>query len=81
VSAALSLDVAQVIALPPDYLGDEARIGSTAIGTRAYLVLVKGNPASPILDAGNMQRVFKDCIGYDSRKSSDSVKVGTVTID
>jgi imidazolonepropionase-like amidohydrolase len=48
------------------YLGREADIGTLAVGKRANLVLIKGDPAQQIADIENVEIVFKDGIGYDS---------------
>jgi len=56
------------------YLGLQDRIGLIAAGKNADLVIVKGNPAANIADIENMVTVFKDGVGYDSRKLLDSVK-------
>jgi hypothetical protein len=37
-------------------------------------VVVKGNPATRITDIENAEVVFKDGVGYDTRKLLDSVK-------
>ena len=56
------------------YLGLADRIGSIATGKNADLFIVKGNPAANIADIENVIVVFKDGVGYDSRKLIDSVK-------
>ena len=56
------------------YLGLQDRIGSIAAGKNADLLIVKGNPAANIADVENVLLVFKDGVGYDSRKLLDSVK-------
>ena len=50
------------------------RIGSIAPGKNADLFIVKGNPAAKIEDIENVIVVFKDGVGYESRKLIDSVK-------
>src|SRR5437773_1926150 len=50
------------------FLGEDARIGSIAIGKQADLVIVKGNPATKISDIENVEIVFKDGVAYDSEK-------------
>jgi hypothetical protein len=37
-------------------------------------VLIKGNPAENIADIENVEIVFKDGVGYDSRKLVESVR-------
>ena len=61
------------------FLGEDDHIGSLAAGKQADIVLTKGDPSSKIQDIENVEVVFKDGVGYDSRKLMDSVKgqVGT----
>ena len=56
------------------FLGEDARIGSLAVGKQADLMVVKGNPATNISDIEKVEIVFKDGIGYDSQKLIDSVQ-------
>jgi imidazolonepropionase-like amidohydrolase len=56
------------------YLGREKQIGSIAVGKNADLVVVKGDPVSRIADIENVDLVFKDGVGYDSKKLLTSVK-------
>jgi imidazolonepropionase-like amidohydrolase len=56
------------------YLGRDKQIGSVAAGKNADLVVVKGDPSKQISDVENVELVFKDGVGYDSRKLLDSVK-------
>ena len=56
------------------FLGEDAHIGSVAIGKQADLMIVKGNPAAKIGDIENVEIVFKDCVGYDSEKLIQSVQ-------
>jgi imidazolonepropionase-like amidohydrolase len=56
------------------YLGREDRIGSIAVGKNADLLVVKGDPASKITDIEGVELVFKDGVGYDTKKLLDSVK-------
>ncbi len=56
------------------YLGKEKEIGSIAAGKNADLVVIKGDPSKQISDVENVEIVFKDGIGYDSRTLLDSVK-------
>jgi imidazolonepropionase-like amidohydrolase len=55
-------------------LGREREIGTVAAGKRADLVLVKGDPARTIADIEQVEVVFKDGVGYDSRKLIESVR-------
>jgi len=56
------------------YLGREKEIGSIAAGKNADLVVIKGDPSKQISDIENVEIVFKDGIGYDSKKLLDSVR-------
>ena len=56
------------------FLGQDAQIGSIAIGKQADLMVVKGNPATKITDLENVEIVFKDGVGYDSEKLIQSVQ-------
>jgi imidazolonepropionase-like amidohydrolase len=56
------------------YLGRDKQIGSIAGGKNADLVVVKGDPAARITDIENVEIVFKDGIGYDTKKLLDSVR-------
>ena len=56
------------------YMGKERQIGSLAAGKSADLVVLKGDPSKQISDIENVEIVFKDGIGYDPQKLSDSVK-------
>jgi imidazolonepropionase-like amidohydrolase len=55
-------------------MGRQDQIGSIAAGKNADLVVVKGDPATHIADVENVEIVFKDGAGYDSKKLVDSVK-------
>ena len=56
------------------FLGEDARIGTIAVGKQADLMIVKGNPAAKITDIENVEIVFKDGVGYDSEKLIQSVQ-------
>ena len=56
------------------FLGEDARIGSIAIGKQADLMVVRGNPASNISEIEKIEIVFKDGVGYDSDKLIQSVQ-------
>src|SRR5688500_12234944 len=56
------------------FLGEDARIGSIAVGKQADLMIVRGNPAAKITDIENVEIVFKDGVGYDSEKLIQSVQ-------
>ena len=55
------------------YEGRQASIGSIEAGKNADLVVIKGDPAQHIADIENTEIVFKDGVGYDSKKLIDSV--------
>ncbi|HMG67026.1 MAG TPA: amidohydrolase family protein [Chitinophagaceae bacterium] len=61
-----------------EYLGREKEIGTISEGKRADLVLINGNPEKDIKTVRNTEIVFKNGVGYDSKKLFDSVngKVG-----
>jgi len=56
------------------FLKEASRIGSLEIGKQADIVIVKGDPAKNIRDIEKVELVFKDGIGYDSKKLIASVK-------
>jgi imidazolonepropionase-like amidohydrolase len=56
------------------YLGESDQIGSIAAGKAADLVIIAGNPAQNIDDVENVQLVFKDGIGFDPLKLTQSVQ-------
>ena len=56
------------------YLGEGEQIGSIAAGKAADLVVIAGNPAQNIDDIENVQIVFKDGIGFDPVKLTQSVQ-------
>jgi imidazolonepropionase-like amidohydrolase len=56
------------------FLGEVGTIGSLATGKQADILLVKGDPSSNIQDIENVELVFKDGVGWDSKKLIESVK-------
>jgi imidazolonepropionase-like amidohydrolase len=56
------------------FLGREAEIGTLAVGKRADVMLIKGDPAGHISDIENVEIVFKEGVGYDSRLLIESVR-------
>jgi imidazolonepropionase-like amidohydrolase len=56
------------------WLGEESRIGTIAVGKAADLVVVDGNPAAQISDVEKVDTVFKDGVGYDPQKLVASVR-------
>jgi imidazolonepropionase-like amidohydrolase len=55
------------------FLGEEGSIGSIAPGKAADLVVITGNPAQKIDDVENVEIVFKDGLGFDPAKLTQSV--------
>jgi imidazolonepropionase-like amidohydrolase len=56
------------------YLGREKETGSLAAGKSADLAVIKGDPSKQISDVENVEIVFKDGVGYDSKKLLESVR-------
>ena len=56
------------------YLGRDKTTGSIAVGKRADLVVLNGNPASDISEMRNVEMVFKQGVGYDPARLIESVK-------
>ena len=56
------------------YLKRDKTIGSVEPGKNADLVLIDGDPENNISDIRKTQIVFKNGIGFDSKKIFDSVK-------
>jgi imidazolonepropionase-like amidohydrolase len=56
------------------FLGVADQVGSLTPGKQADIMLVKGDPSSKIADIENVELVFKDGVGWDSKKLIDSVK-------
>ena len=56
------------------YLGESGQIGSIAAGKAADIVVIAGNPAQNIEDIENVQLVFKDGVGFDPAKLTQSVQ-------
>lgn len=56
------------------YLGRQDQIGTLAAGKQADIVLIKGDPSKNIGDIENVETVFKDGMGYDSKKLIESVR-------
>ncbi len=57
-----------------DYLGIDNETGTIEIGKKADLVLINGDLSKDVSAIRNMEIVFKNGIGYDSRKIFESVK-------
>ena len=56
------------------WLGEDSRIGTIAVGKAADLVVVDGNPAAHIGDVEKVDTIFKDGVGYDPQKLIASVR-------
>jgi imidazolonepropionase-like amidohydrolase len=56
------------------YLGENAHIGSIEPGKSADLVIIAGNPGQNIEDVENVRMVFKDGLGFDPVKLTQSVQ-------
>jgi imidazolonepropionase-like amidohydrolase len=57
-----------------EYLGIENETGTIEVGKEADLVLINGDLSKDISNIRKMELVFKNGIGYDSKKIFDSVK-------
>jgi imidazolonepropionase-like amidohydrolase len=55
-------------------LGADDQYGSIAVGKRADLVVIKGDPIATPAAIRNVETVFKDGLGYDSAKLIDAVR-------
>ena len=56
------------------FLKETRRIGSLASGKQADIMIVKGDPSRDIRDIENVEIVFKDGVGFDSRRLLESVR-------
>ncbi|HZB88346.1 MAG TPA: amidohydrolase family protein [Terracidiphilus sp.] len=56
------------------FLGEDGVIGTVAPGKAADLVVLAGNPAADINDIEKVDTVFKDGLGYDPLKLTQSVQ-------
>lgn len=54
------------------YLGRDADVGTLAVGKRADLVLIDGDPSKNTTDIEHMPYVFKNGVGYDTQKIFDA---------
>jgi imidazolonepropionase-like amidohydrolase len=57
-----------------EYLGKNKETGSIEVGKAADLVLINGDPQKDIKAVRNTEIVFKNGVGFDSKKLFDSVK-------
>ena len=55
-------------------LGIDKETGSVEAGKAADLIVVNGDPSQAIADIRNAEVVFKDGVGFDSKKLFDAVK-------
>jgi predicted amidohydrolase YtcJ len=55
-------------------LGRQTETGSITVGKHADLTLVDGDPSTRIADISKVETVFKDGVGYDSKKLVESVR-------
>ena len=61
-----------------EYLGIQTKTGTVEVGKEADLILINGDLSKDISNIRKMELVFKNGIGFDSKKIFDSVqgKVG-----
>jgi imidazolonepropionase-like amidohydrolase len=57
-----------------EYLGIENETGTIEVGKKADLILINGDLSNDISNIRKMEIVFKNGVGYDSKKIFDSVK-------
>lgn len=57
-----------------EYLGIETKTGTVEVGKEADLVLINGDLSKDVSNIRKMEIVFKDGVGFDSKKIFDSVK-------
>ena len=57
-----------------EFLGRENETGTLEIGKRADMVLINGDPLKDIRTVRNTETVFKNGVGFDSKKLFESVK-------
>ena len=62
----MTLNGARVLSIDDD-------LGSVEVGKIADLIVIEGDPATRPADIRNVVIVFKDGVGYDSKKLIDSV--------
>lgn len=56
------------------YLEVDGRVGTIALGKQADLIVLRGDPSANLADIRNVTTVFKNGVGYDSRRLIDSVR-------
>lgn len=57
-----------------EYLGRDKEIGTIEVGKKANMVLMNGDPQKDIKVVRNTEIVFKNGVGFDSKKLFESVK-------
>jgi imidazolonepropionase-like amidohydrolase len=57
-----------------EFLGQSKDIGTLETGKVADIVVIHGDPSADIHDIEKVETVFKDGVGYDSAKLTESVK-------
>ena len=57
-----------------EFLGQADRIGTLKVGKQADIVVILGDPSQKIEDLENVELVFKEGIGYDSKRLIHSVQ-------
>ena len=57
-----------------EYLGRDKEIGTIEVGKKADIVLMNGDPQKDIKAVRNTEIVFKNGVGFDSKKLFESVK-------
>ncbi|MEO7487686.1 MAG: hypothetical protein ABIU77_11320, partial [Ferruginibacter sp.] len=55
-------------------LGFDKTIGTIEIGKSADMLIIDGDPSKNISDIRKVQSVFKNGVGYNSKKLFESVK-------
>ena len=63
-----------IVAFQITFVGGADQFGSIAVGKRADLVVIDGDPSARTTDIYKVTTVFKDGVGYDSAKLVGSVK-------
>jgi len=57
-----------------EYLGKSKEVGTIEVGKRADLVLINGDPAKDVKDMRKTNIIFKNGVGFDSKRLFESVK-------
>jgi len=55
-------------------LGVDRELGSVAVGKKADLVVIRGDPVARPVEIRNVVTIFKDGVGYDSARLIESVR-------